>query len=380
MNNIFGGTMKKLIIALIVTAMTVTAYAEIRLGALFAVTGGASFLGDPEKKTLEMLVDETNAAGGINGEKIKLFVYDTQGQEDRAINYINRLAQKDKVLAIVGPSTTGESLAVKSRAESFKVPLISCAASEKIVVPTSLYVYKTPQNDTHVVERLFSYLQENGKKTLGLLTVQNGFGATGRDAVLAAAASYGITVVADEKYMDKDKDVTVQLSKIKDTNPDAILCWAAGGSPAIVARNAAQIGITNLYMSHGVASPKFIELAGDAANGIKLAAGRIVVTDKLADTDRFKPILVKYTQNYEKTTGNPVSQFGGYAYDAFELFKAAYAKSGNDKEKLAQELQKLKGVLSVTGEFNMSETDHNGLTKDSAIMIQIRNGQFEPLN
>jgi len=371
--------MKKLLLLIIITAFACSAYAEIRLGALFAVTGGASFLGDPEKRTLEMLVDEVNAAGGINGEKIKLFIYDTQGREDRAINYFNRLAQKDRVLAIIGPSTTGESLAIKGRATAFKVPLISCAASARIVTPANVFVYKTPQSDVHIVERLFSYLQSQGKKTVALISVQNGFGQTGRDAVLETAPKYGIKVVADEKYMDKDKDVTVQLSKIKDAKADAVLCWAAGGSPAIVARNAAQLGITNLYMSHGVASPKFIQLAGDAANGIKLAAGRIVVTDKLEEGDRYKAILTKYTQDYEKATSKPVSQFGGYAYDGFTLFKAAYATAGNDKVKLAEALQNLKNVLSVTGEFNMTKEDHNGLSKEAAIMLEIKDGQFQPL-
>jgi len=372
--------MRKIILILAVTAFALSAYAEIRLGGLFAVTGGASFLGNPEKQTLEMLVDQVNESGGLNGEKIKLFIYDTQGREDRAINFVNKLAQKDRVLAIIGPSTTGESLAVKERVAGFKIPLISCAASAMIVTPPELFVYKTPQSDTHIAERLFSYMQEQGVKTLGLISVQNGFGATGRDAVLATAGKYGIEVVADEKYMDKDKDVTVQLSKIKEKNPDAVICWAAGGSPAIVARNAAQLGVTNMYMTHGVASPKFIELAGDAANGIKLAAGRIVVADKLPDGDRYKSLLMKYKNDFEKAFGGKVSPFGGHAYDAFMLFKTAYMKSGSDREKLAEAIQEIKGMLGTAGEFNMSAEDHNGLSKEAAIMLEIKDGQFTPIN
>lgn len=378
-NGYTGGFMKKLLLSAIVCCITVTAFAEIRLGALFSVTGGASFLGNPEKQTVEMLVDQINAAGGLNGEKIKLYVYDTQGREDRAINYVNRLAQKDRVLAILGPSTTGESLAIRDRVAVFKIPLISCAASAAIVTPPNKFVYKTPQSDTHIVERIFSYMTENNIKSVGLITVQNGFGQTGRDAVLATAEKYGIKIVADEKYMDKDKDVTVQLSKIKEQKPDAVLCWAAGGSPAIVARNAAQLGIENLYMSHGVASPKFISLAGDAANGIKLAAGRIGVAEKLKDDDRYKSILMKYKNDFEAEFGGEVSPFGGYAYDAMELFKAAYSKAGNDREKLAEALQELKGVMSVTGEFNMTPEDHNGLSMEAAIMMEIKDGHFMPI-
>ena len=378
-NNDFGGFMRKLLLVAVALSVAFTAFAEIRLGALLAVTGGASFLGNPEKQTLEMMVEQINAAGGIKGEKIKLFVYDTQGREDRAINYVNRLAQKDKVLAIIGPSTTGESLAIKKRVSGFKIPLISCAASAKIVTPANLYVYKTPQSDTHIAERLFSYMAANGKKTVGLISVQNGFGATGRVAAIATAKKFGIEIVADEKYMDKDKDVTVQLSNIKAKNPDAVLCWAAGGSPAIVARNAAQLGMKNVFMTHGVASQKFIGLAGDAANGIKLAAGRIVVADKLADSDRYKALLMKYKTDFESKFNSKVSSFGGHAYDAITLFKAAYAKSGNDRTKLATELQNLTGILGTAGEFNITKDDHNGLSKEAAIMLEIKDGQFVPL-
>ncbi|PLX67804.1 MAG: ABC transporter substrate-binding protein [Denitrovibrio sp.] len=372
--------MKKLTLVAIMLCFTFTAFAEIRLGALFAVTGPASFLGNPEKLTTEMLVEQINAAGGINGEKIKLFVYDTQAREDRAINYLNRLAKKDNVLAIIGPSTTGESLAIKARAAGFKIPLISCSASARIVTPANTYVYKTPQSDTHIAERIFSYMKAVGVKKVGLISVQNGFGQTGREAVLNLAGSYGIEIVADEKYMDKDKDVTVQLSAIKAKSPDAVICWAAGGSPAIVARNAAQLGMKNMYMSHGVASPKFIQLAGEAANGIKLAAGRIVVADKLADDDKFKPLLMEYKKAYEAKYKMAVSPFGGHAYDAFKLFKEAYMIAGNDRTKLAQAVETLKGVLGTAGEFNMTATDHNGLSKDAAIMLEIKDGHFSPLN
>ncbi len=227
-------------------------------------------------------------------------------------------------------------------------------------------------------------MASKGMKTVGgLISVQNGFGATGREAAMATAEKFGIEIVADEKYMDKDKDVTVQLSTIKEKKPDAVLCWAAGGSPAIVARNAAQLGgIDNLYMTHGgVASQKFIGLAGEAANGIKLAAGRIVVADKLPDNDKYKALLMKYKNDFESAFGGKVSSFGGHAYDAFALFKAAFMKSGNDRTKLAQELQELKGgVLGTAGEFNITKDDHNGLSKEAAIMLEIKDGQFMPLN
>lgn len=370
--------MKKIMLTTLMLCFSLTAFAEIRLGGLFAVTGPASFLGNPEKLTVEMLVDEINANGGINGEKIRLFIYDTQGREDRAINYFKRLAQKDRVIAVLGPSTTGEALALKDLAARFKIPMVACAASAQIVEPADKYIYKTPQSDIHVAEKLFEHLKAEGKTNVALISVQNGYGATGRDAVLANAERFGINIVADEKFMESDKDMTAQLSKIKDKQPDAIICWAAGASPAIVARNAQALGIGNIYMTQGVASKKFIELAGDSANGILLTAGRLIVADKLPESDRFKPLLMKYKTDYEKKFGNAVSVFGGHAYDSFGLFHAAFLKSGKDSEKLAEELQKVKGFMGTAGEFNMTADDHTGLSKDSFIIAEIKDGEFVP--
>ncbi|PLX67805.1 MAG: ABC transporter substrate-binding protein [Denitrovibrio sp.] len=370
--------MRKIILVMLMLCFTFTAFAEIRLGGLFAVTGPASFLGNPEKLTTEMLVDQVNAAGGINGEKIKLFIYDTQGREDRAISYFKRLATKDKVVAVVGPSRTGCALAIKDLATKFKIPLIACAASARIVTPANTYVYKTPQSDIHVAEKLFDYLKSQGKTRVGLISAQSGYGATGRVAALDNAKRFGIEIIADEKFMDTDKDMTSQLSKIKSKKPDAVICWAAGAAPAIVARNAQSLGMDNIFMTQGIASKKFIQLAGDAANGIKLTAGRLIVADKLSDSDRFKPMLMKYKNDYESKFGGAVSVFGGHAYDAFGLFKTAIAKSGNDREKLANEIQKVTGFMGTAGEFNLSTEDHTGLSKDSFIIAEIKNGEFIP--
>ncbi|MGE4266716.1 MAG: ABC transporter substrate-binding protein [Deferribacterales bacterium] len=368
--------MRKISFIMLALLICAVAHAEIRLGGLFSVTGPTSFLGMPEKQTLEMLVDEVNKHGGINGEKIRLFIYDTQGDENITINSFKRLATVDKVVAVLGPSRTGSALAIKNLAARYKLPLISCAASLDIVTPVNKYVYKTPQSDTQVAEKLLEYLATKKKKNIALITEQSGYGSTGRDAVLDIAKKYGMNIVADEKFRDKDKDMTSQLSNIKGKKYDAVICWAAGAAPAIIARNAQQLGMGDLYMTQGVASMKFIELAGDAANGIKLTAGRIVVADQLPDSDKFKKTLVKYKNDFEGNFKSPVSAFGGHAYDAFMLFRTAYAKAGTGGDKLAGELEKIKKMIGIAGEFNMSSGDHTGLSKDSFVIVEIKNKDF----
>lgn len=366
-----------LICALMIFACSSAYAAEIRLGTLFAETGPASYLGHPEKLTVEMLVEQINAAGGINGDTIRLISYDTQGDEQRAINYFKRLTSRDRVFAVIGPTTTGSSLAIKDLADRGRVPLISAAASAAIVNPVSKYVFKTPQSDILAAEAIFKYMKSKGMAKAGIITIQNGFGTTGRDALIEGAKLHGIQITSDEKFADKDRDMTSQLTKIRNTGADAIICWGVGPAPAILAKNAKDLGINNLFMSHGVASPRFIELAGAAAEGIKLPAGRLVVADKLPDSDPFKALLLQYTKDYEGKYKAPVSSFGGYAYDGFELFRLAYEKSGADTEKFVSALASVKGFKGITGEFNMTETDHNGLTSDSFIMVEVKDGKFE---
>ena len=370
--------MKKLLVCVSVLLLSVSAFAEIKIGALFSVTGPASFLGMPEKQTAEMIVDEINANGGINGEKVKLIVYDTRGIDAEARKKFMRLVQKDKVLAVIGPSTSGETLALKAEAEKRKIPLVSCAASRRIVVPVAKYVFKTPQSDYHAVEKIYDYLLAKGKKNVAVLSDSNGFGASGRVALIELAKKMGLNIVADEKYKGSDKDMSSQLSKMKKANPDAIIVWGAGSPPAIAAKNIKQLGIkTPVFMSHGVASKKFIKLAGDAANGIIIPAGRLIIANQLPDGDKYKSMLLKYANDYQSKFKSPVSTFGGHAYDALNILFTAIKKSGKDTSKIVNAIENLKGYNGTAGTFNFSPEDHNGLSKDAFVMVKIVNGDWE---
>jgi len=373
--------MKKLVLILMILMITSVSYAEIRLGALFSTTGPASFLGMPEKQTLEMLVEEANKNGGINGEKIELYLYDTRGIDAEARKKFIRLVKKDRVDAVIGPSRSGSTLAIKELAGKFKVPLISCASSDRIIEPINPFVFKVAPSDTLAVRKIYSYLKEHGKSKVAILTVQNGFGDSGRTALLNEAEKMGIDIVADEKFRDNDRDMTSQLTKISEKNPDVIICWGVGPAPAIVAKNYKQLQLdATLIMSHGVASKKFIELAGNAAEGIILPAGRLLVAEKLHDSNKFKSMLVEYKNVYENRFDSSVSTFGGHAYDAFQIFKKAYKNSVKENIKITEAIENIKGYLGTYGEFNFSQKDHNGLDMDAFILLEIKNGDWQLLN
>lgn len=369
-----------LVTSLITLLVAAVAFAAepLRIGALFSVTGPASFLGEPEKNTLEMLVKDANARGGVGGRKVELVVYDTQGDVTKAVQLANKLIKNDKVSVIVGPSTTGESMAVIPVAEKEKVPLISCAAGIKITEPVKKWVFKTPANDYVAVEKILIQAARQKQKNLAIITVSDGFGSSGREQLKALAAKKGFRIVADEVYGPKDTDMTAQLTKIKASRPDAIICWGTNPGPAIIARNVKQLGITTpLYMSHGVASKKFIELAGaDAAEGIMLPAGKLTVFDKLPKNDPQAALLRSYDQAYRKGFGVEASTFGGYAYDAFILISNALKKGGTPAQ-IRDGLEQARKVVSVSGIFTMSPADHNGLDLSAFEMVRITKGDWE---
>lgn len=366
------------VLLLIATATVAQAAPTIRIGGLFSVSGPASFLGEPERNTLEMLVQEINASGGVNGAKIELFVYDTQGDVTKAVQLATKLIKNDKVVAIIGPSTTGESMAVIPLVQRERIPLISCAAGVKITEPVKAWVFKTPANDQVAAEKIYNFAAKKGQKRIAILTVSDSFGTSGREQLKALAAKKGLTIVADEVFSPKDTDMTPQLTKIRAANPDAVVCWGTNPGPAVVTRNMRQLGITTpLYQSHGVASKKFIELAGaSSAEGVTLPAGKLAVYDILSKKDPQVKILRKYDQDYRKKFGVEASTFGGYAFDGFQMILAAIKKSGATPDKIRKGLEQIRTMVGVSGVFTMSATDHNGLDLSAFEMVQVSKGDW----
>ncbi len=363
---------------ILICASVSFASGTVKIGALFAVTGPASFLGEPEKKTLELLVKETNEKGGINGMKLEAVIYDTGGDATKAVQLATKLIKDDKVSVIIGPSTTGESMAVIPVVEKEKIPLISCAAGIKITDPVKQWVFKTPANDHVAAEKILNYMASKKQKSIALLTVTDGFGASGREQIKVLAKQKGFTVVADEVYGPKDTDMTAQLTKIRGIKPDAIICWGTNPGPAVITKNVKQLGLkTPLYMSHGVASKKYIELAGaDSAEGVMLPAGKLAIYDALPKGDTQYKLLKGYDQSYKKAYGTEASTFGGYAYDAFLLATGAIKKVGSTPEQIRNGIEQTHKLVSISGVFTMTPKDHNGLDISAFEMVRIVKGDW----
>ncbi|MDH3353864.1 MAG: ABC transporter substrate-binding protein [Chromatiales bacterium] len=360
-----------------VASSLATAANTIKIGTFLAVTGPASFLGDPELKTLQMYIDSINADGGIDGRKVELFHYDTGGKAKEAVKFAKRLIKKDRVDVIVGGSTSGSTMSVIPLAEKNHIPFISLAGSVKIIDPVKKWVFKTPHTDRMAAAKIFEDMKKRGISKVALISGNGGFGKSGRGQSLALAPNYGISVVADESYGKKDTDMTTQLTKIRNSNAEAILNFGFGSGPAIVTKNIRQLGIKlPLYQSHGVASKKYIELAGSAAEGVRLPAAALLVASSLSNSDPQKQVLLDYKNRFEAKHGS-VSTFGGHAYDGLLMALQAIDRANStDKKKVRAEIEKTANFIGTGGVFNMSPSNHLGLGLDAFKMLEIKNGNW----
>ena len=348
-----------------------------KVGALFAVTGPASFLGEPEKKTVEMLVDQINKAGGINGHSLEVIVEDTKADATTCVNAMRKLIDMDKVCAVIGPSTSGESMAIKEIAQEKEVPLISCAAAQQIVVPVSKWVFKVPQMDSDCVRRIYDYMKEKGWSKVALITATTGFGKAGRDQLLGLAKEYNFEVVDDQTYGPTDTDMTVQLTHIKNSGAEAIVNWSIVPGQATVMKNAKQLELKmQFFQSHGFGNIKYVELAGDAAEGVIFPAGPLLAPEQLPDGHPQKEVLLRYKKDYESKYKEDVSTFGGHAYDALMLVADALRAVGPDKAKIRDHIESRKDFAGTAGVFKMSPQDHLGLDKTAFVMYVVKDGKF----
>jgi branched-chain amino acid transport system substrate-binding protein len=371
---------KSLFLVIVLLFFCATAWAEtIKIGAVVSVTGAASFLGEPQKNTLLQLQDLTNAKGGMDGRQVELIIYDDESDVNKCVMAARKLLDQDQVAVVIGPSISGNTLAITRFFSSAQVPLISCAAAEKIVFPVNPWIFNTPQLDRHAALKILQDAKVKGYTKLAILTVSDGYGQAGRAVLKELAKAQGFDLVADEVYSPKDTDMTSQLTKIKGVSPEAIICWGTNPGPAVVARNRMQLGLTiPLYMSHGVASDKFIELAGEAAEGLVLPAGRLTAVDQVPDDHPQKTVLTDYVANYSQKFNAPISSFGGYAHDAFLLVHEAVTKGGSaNPEDIRDNLEKISALPGTSGIYSYSPDNHNGLDEDAFIMVIIENGTWK---
>lgn len=350
-----------------------------KIGVVLDISGKSSSLGVPERDTVKMLADQINKNGGINGHPVDMIIMDTKSNETEAALAVKKLIQQD-VLAVIGASTSGSTMAMVDFAQKAEMPLVSTAASIKIVEPVAerKWVFKTAQSDSLVTSKITDYLKSKGITKVGFISVNNAYGDSGRVEFEKAAAQAGITIVAQEKFDQDDTIMTAQLTNIKNKAPQAVIAWAIPPAASSFTVNYRQMGLTMpLIHSHGIGNQKFIDLAGDAANGILFPIGKLPVNATLPETDVQKQVLAKYTTDFKAMYNTEPDPFGGYAWDAVQLVVKAIEKAGPDKAKIRDEIEKTQNFVGVTGVFNMTAQDHNGLAGSDLVMVEIKDKKWQ---
>ena len=367
--------------AILFTMMVLSAQvfaATIKIGAIFAVTGAAAYLGAPEEKTARLFVDNLNKDGGINGTKVELIIKDSAGSAEKALSFAKQLIDENEVVAIIGPTTSGESMAIRDYCNNAKIPLISCAAAETIVEPPLPYVFKTPQKDSYVAKWAFQTMKDTGIQKLAVVASNTGFGSGGKAQLEKYAGDFGITIVLSEQYDPNATDLSSLLTKVKSSGAQALINWSIEPAQSIIAKNMKQMNLNiRLYQSHGFGNIKYVEAAGSAAEGIIFPCGRLLVADLLPDSNVQKKLLQKYNQDYKAAYSEDASTFGGHAYDALLILTTAIKNAKSTApDKIAAAIEATKNLAGTAGIFNMSATDHNGLGMESISMLTVKNGKF----
>jgi branched-chain amino acid transport system substrate-binding protein len=358
----------------------------IKIGALFALSGPAAAIGMPTKLVAEMAVAKINKEGGINCRPLELVIGDTESDAAKAATIAKKFIFQDKVAAIIGPTRTDSGMAVKKIVEEAGMPTFMTVGGDPVIMGgeklgSFKYVFKSPQRSSIAVKRLFSFLKSKEIKTIGLITATDGFGKDGLQWLEKLAPEYGLEIVAKESFGPQDTDMTAQLTKIKNAKPQAIICWTIGPAGAIVSKNKAQLGIDiPLFQCHGLPDPKYIELAGKAAEGDRMPSTKLMAVNELPDTDPQKPVIKEfihlYKDVYHYDKQFPINTHSGYAWDAIMIVAGAMKKAGTDPAKLRDAIEQTKGYVGVSGIYNLTPEDHNGLGEDSMVIVEVKDGKF----
>ena len=356
---------------------------DIKVGVTLSATGPAASLGIPERNTFPLLPQT------IGGKKVSYIVLDDASDTTTAVRNSRKLISEDKVDVLVGSTVTPNSLAMIDVAAESETPMISMAASSRIVEPVDAkrrWVFKTPQNDQQMALVILGHMLGQGVKTVGFIGFADAYGEGWWTQFSNLAEARGVKIVGNERYQRADTSVTGQILKLVSAKPDAILIAGSGTPAALPQKTLKERGYAGkIYQTHGVANNDFLRVCGKDCEGTYLPAGPVLVTEQLPNDHPVKKSATAYVTAYEGAQGKgSVSTFGAHAWDVGVLLQRAIPvalKKGQPGTKefrvaLRDALEGVKNAAGAHGIFNMSATDHLGLDQRAAVMIQIVDGKW----
>ncbi len=365
-----------------------------KIGFIAAVTGSASSLGEPERDAAVMIQKQLDAQGGITGpdgvvHPVKILIQDTQTNADVAIPIVKKLINDEGALVIIGPTTSQESMALIPIVQEAQVTMISMASSSSIVKPVAerKWVFKVAQSNEHTSPWQVKYAKAKGLTKIANLYVNNAYGEDGAQAIRDTAKAEGIQIVLEDTFGANDTDMTSQITKIKASQAQAVLVTAIPPAAAIFTKQYRELGV-NLPLLHnsGVGMKSFIDLAGAGnVEGVIFPMGKLVAVDALPDSDPQKAVLQKFVSDFKASTGKPPSQFAAHAWDCLQIVMEVLKTFPEgltveqQRIRLRDGIEGLKGFVGADGVFNFSADDHVGLSVNDVVLVHITNGDWRYL-
>lgn len=354
-----------------------------KIGLFFSVTGPASSLGIPERDTAMMMVEQVNAAGGLKGpdglmHSIEALFEDDQSSPDEAVLIVKKFIEQDKVPIIVGGTGSPASMAVIDTVTEAKVPFISNASASAIIEPVAEreWIFKTPQTNLPVAQVQGDWMQANGITKIASLGVNNAFGADSIAALQQVSTDLSLEIVYEGTFEPGDTDFSAQLTQVAGSGAEALIVHATPGEGAPLTVQFRDLGLEMpILHNHGIGNKAFIDLAGEAAEGVLFPIGKLLVADGLPANDPQKDILIQYIADYGEYTGGAApSTFGGHAWDSMQMTFMALQAVGPDPAAIRDHIEGIQNFAGISGVFKLSAQDHNGIGKESLVLVQIKDG------
>jgi branched-chain amino acid transport system substrate-binding protein len=361
----------------------------IKIAGIFALTGRAAHIGTAQRDAVLLAIDDVNTQGGINGRKLEMVMSDTESNPTKAVMALKKVLESEDVVAIIGPTLTGTGMAMRGFIEKEQIPAFMHSGGDVILnaplkkgdpSSTPKWTFKSPYKAADAMGKICEYMSKHGIKKIGFLYSNEGFGKDGLRNVMVQAPKYGIEVVAQEAFQPKDVDMTAQLTRINAKGVDGIIAWTVGPAMGIIPKNVKQLGIkAPLFECHGAGDPIFWKVAGEAGEGVMMPSTKIVVGDQLADNDIQKQKVLDYVKAYKAKFKHEPGTMVAYGADAAYITIEAIKKVGPDRAKIRAAIENTKGYVGISGIYNISPEDHNGLAMKDIVMIKATKGGWKLL-
>ena len=365
--------------------MVATAVAQdnspIRIGTMFETSGNIASLGNQGYQGAQVVLDQINNAGGINGRRVELIQINTESDETKSVLAARRLLERENVIALIGPHNSGSNFAILDTVQRAEIPMVSNGTSAQIASPASKkpWIFMSQVTDAAVVGAEIGYMKKKRFNKIALLSADSAFAQSGREQWEILAPKSGIKIVVQEVFGNNDQDVSPQLTKIRSADVDAVIIWAAGPGQAIAVKNYRQLGIDKpVFTSHGCVDPNLLRLAGDAVNGVTCASSKIAIARYLPESDPQKPGLLQFIVDFNKKFGSNPSMFAGNGADALRMIAAAIKQNGTAPQKIRDGLEGLNNFVGLNYMFTYSPTDHFGAQPSSLAMMTVKDQKFVP--